>query len=83
MDAAGIAAELSSGGAYTAWFIVVALTGAVVYLYKETRRAHDRLIDSYREDDSEVAGHLSNIVRVQMETTSTLKTVLHILEGRR
>ena len=82
VDGAKIAAELASGGAYTAWFIVVALATVVVYLYKEAKKAHDQLIEAYKEEDGQVLTNTTSIIRTQMETTATLSAILRIIDGR-
>lgn len=81
-DGAKIAAELASGGAYTAWFIVVALSGVIIYLYKEARKAYDQLIEAYKEEDGQVLTNTTSIIRTQMETTATLSAILRIIDGR-
>ena len=83
MNGADVAKELASGGAYTAWFIVVALAGVVAYLYRAVQKAQDRLVEAYKEEDGEVLKSLANVVKTQMEHTVVLTTVLRILEGRK
>lgn len=83
MDVSKVASELAGGGAYTAWFIAVTLSGVVVYLYKETRKAYDQVVEAYKATDGEVLSNTNSIIKAQMETTMTLSLILRILEGRK
>lgn len=83
MEAGDIAKELASGGAYTAWFIAVTLSGVVVLLYREVRRLNKEIVKAYKEDDSEVLANQASIIRTQMEHTTILSTILGILRGGR
>lgn len=83
MDASDTATKLASGGAYTAWFIVVALSGVIVFLYREIRKIMDKLVEAYKEEDTDTQKNLANIIKTQIEQTVVLSTILRILEGRK
>lgn len=82
MDSAAVARELASGGAYTAWFVVVVLAGVVVYLFREVMKLNRDLISSYKENDNEVLENQDKIIRVLNEHTSILSTLLGLSRGR-
>lgn len=83
MSGAQIAEELASGGAYTAWFIVVALSAVVAFMYREIQKTHDKIIEAYKEEDGRILDSTTGIIKTQMETTATLTAILRILEGRK
>jgi len=79
MAEANIAKELASGGAYTAWFIVVFLAGVVGFLFRQIQVLTERLITAYKEDDSKVLENQDTILSMLREHTSVLSTILGIL----
>jgi len=83
MDPAKTAQALASGGAYTAWFVVVVLAGVVAYLFKEVKALNKELVQAYKEEDDEILKGLASVSATLMEHTNVLAKIVGVLEGWR
>lgn len=69
-----MAKELSTGGVYTAWLIVVILSGVIVFLFRELQKA-------IKDDSKEVVNALTKVNETQQANTSTLGMMLSIVQA--